>query len=105
MRPDIIKDLKLSLPTVSARPAFTSLLDVSRTGSPTYEDHLVLDPDPVKAAESIKRFSEKDAANWLPFVDFMKKVSRFIHSANATIMPRLPKCFIKFLKFSKALLQ
>jgi len=93
LRPDIIKDLKLSFPAVSARPAFISLLDVSRTASPTYEDHLVLDADPTKAAESIKRFSEKDAANWLPFVDFMRKVTKFIHSANSKIMPRLPMGF------------
>ena len=53
----------------------------------------MLDADPVKAAESIKRFSEKDAANWKPFLDFMDKASRFIHQANSTIMPRLPKGF------------
>jgi len=85
LRPDIIKDLKLSLPAVSARPAFISLQPDS--------NHLVLDPDPVKAAESIKRFSEKDAASWKPFLDFMDKASRFIHLANETIMPRLPKNF------------
>ena len=85
LRPDIIKDLKLSLPAVSARKAFISLQADS--------NHLVLDADSVKAAESIKRFSEKDAANWQPFLDFMDKASRFIHQANATIMPRLPKNF------------
>jgi len=53
----------------------------------------VLDTDPSKAAESIKRFSEADAANWSPFLDFMAKASRFIHLANETIMPRLPKNF------------
>lgn len=102
LRPDIIKDLKLASFGLgsfgsaqgkldSVRKTFISL--VGRTGSPTYEDHLVLDADPVKAAESIKRFSEKDAANWLPFLDFMKKASQFIESANSTIMPRLPKDF------------
>lgn len=102
LRPDIIKDLKLASfglgPFGSAqgkldpvRKPFISL--VGRTGSPTYEDHLVLDADPAKAAESIKRFSEKDAASWLPFLDFMKKASQFIESANSTIMPRLPKDF------------
>ncbi len=85
LRPDIIKDLKLSLPVVSERKPFISLQSDSK--------HLVLDTDPVKATESIKRFSEKDAVNWVPFLDFMKKVSRFIHQANATIMPRLPKNF------------
>ena len=86
LRPDIIKDLGLGLDTPTAtRPPFISLQSDG--------DHLVLDPDPAKAAESIKRFSEKDAANWKPFLDFMDKASRFIHLANETIMPRLPKNF------------
>jgi phytoene dehydrogenase-like protein len=85
LRPDIIKDLKLSLPTVGERKPFISL---QADGN-----HLVLDPDSVKAGESIKHFSEKDAANWQPFLDFMDKASRFIHYANETIMPRLPKNF------------
>ena len=57
----------------------------------TYEDHLVLDSDPVKAAESIKRFSEKDAARWPEFVRFMNKAANFLDIAYSTIMPRLPK--------------
>jgi len=86
LRPDIIKDLKLGLDTPTAtRPAFISLQPDG--------NHLVFDPDPLKAAESIKRFSAKDADNWIPFLDFMKKVSRFIHSGNSKIMPRLPKNF------------
>ncbi len=85
LRPDIIKDLKLSLPVVSERKPFISLLSDSNS--------LILDPDPNKAAESIKQFSEKDAANWKPFLDFMEKATRFIHLANETIMPRLPKNF------------
>jgi phytoene dehydrogenase-like protein len=90
LRPNIVKDLGLPLrglrdtPTVT-RPPFISL---QADGN-----HLVLNADPAKAAESIKRFSEKDAANWKPFLDFMEKASRFIHKANATIMPRLPKGF------------
>jgi len=94
LRPDIIKDLKLSqhgwIPSIET-PAFISLLGVSRTGSPTYEDHLILDPDPTKAAESIKRFSEKDAAKWPEFVAFMNKAAEFLDVAYSTIMPRLPK--------------
>jgi phytoene dehydrogenase-like protein len=84
LRPDIIKDLGLDTPSAT-RPPFISLQADGK--------HLVLDSDPVKAAESIKRFSEKDAANWKPFLDFMAKASRFIHQANVTIMPRLPKNF------------
>src|SRR5918992_2628351 len=54
LRPDIIKDLKLSqygwTPSSEKQPLI-SLLEVSRTGSPTYGDHLALDADPDKAAE------------------------------------------------------
>ncbi|MEW6085524.1 MAG: NAD(P)/FAD-dependent oxidoreductase [Chloroflexota bacterium] len=85
LRPDIVKNLKLSLPAVGERKPFISLLPDSNS--------LILDPDPNKAAESIKQFSTKDAANWQPFLDFMEKASRFIHLANETVMPRLPKNF------------
>ena len=88
LRPDIIKDLNLAsfgLQSDSVRKPFISLQADS--------NHLVLDADPAKAAESIKRFSEKDAANWLPFIEFMKKVTKFMHSANSKIMPRLPMGF------------
>src|SRR5215207_6025546 len=93
LHPDIIKDLKLSLPKVSARPAFISLLGVSRTGSPSYKDHLILDADPAKAAASIKRFSEKDAARWGEFVRFVNKSAKILEKAYSTIMPRLPMNF------------
>ena len=83
LRPDIIKDLKLALPKVSERPAFISLLPDSNS--------LILDPDPVKAAEAIKKFSEKDAARWPEFVRFMDKAAGILDAAYATIMPRLPK--------------
>ncbi|MBI5354241.1 MAG: NAD(P)/FAD-dependent oxidoreductase [Chloroflexi bacterium] len=94
LRPDIVKHLNLAshgLVVDSVRKPFISL--VGRTASPTYEDHLVLDADPAKAMASIKRFSEKDAANWIPFLDFMKKATQFIESSNSAIMPRLPKGF------------
>src|SRR5687768_15059557 len=85
LRPDIIKDLKLSLPSIGDKPAFISLL--SNT------EHLVIDSDPVKAAESIKRFSEKDAARWPEFLRFMNKAAGILEIAYSTIMPRLPKNF------------
>ena len=88
LRPDIIKHLNLAshgLQTDSVRKPFISL---QADGN-----HLVLDADPVKAMESIKRFSEKDATNWIPFLAFMKKATQFIESANSAIMPRLPKGF------------
>jgi phytoene dehydrogenase-like protein len=86
LRPDIIKQLKLAshgLGTDSAKPAFISLL----AGS----EHLILDADPVNAAESIKHFSEKDAKAWPDFIAFMNKASNFMDTAYATPMPRLPK--------------
>jgi len=85
LRPDIIRDLKLSLPGVTEKPPLISL----QSGA----DHLVLDADPVKAAESIRRFSEKDAGRWGEFVDFMNKGAKVLDITYATIMPRLPKNF------------
>src|SRR5829696_3975644 len=46
LRPDILKDLKLSLPVVKERPTFISL----QPGL----NPLTLDPHPLKSAESIK---------------------------------------------------
>lgn len=86
LRPDIIKHLNLAshgLKADSAKPAFISLL----AGS----ENLILDADPVKAAEAIKRFSEKDAKAWPDFIAFMNKVSKFIDKAYSTPIPRLPK--------------
>jgi phytoene dehydrogenase-like protein len=85
LRPDIIKDLKLSLPSVTEKPAFISLLSDA--------ENLVIDSDPVKAAESIKRFSEKDASRWPEFVRFMNKAANILDAAYSTIMPRLPRHF------------
>ena len=80
LRPDIIKDFGLGTSgtsTRSTRPAFISL---QADGN-----HLTLD------AESIKRFSEKDAGHWGEFVRFMNKSAKILEAAYATIMPRLPK--------------
>ncbi len=88
LRPDIIKDLGLGTSGKNARSTRPPFISLQADGN-----HLVLDSDPTKAAESIKRFSAKDAANWLPFIEFMKKVTKFMHSANAKIMPRLPLGF------------
>ena len=91
LRPDIIKDLKLSLPKLSEKPPFISLIGSASSG--TNREHLVLDADSVKTAESIKRFSEKDAARWPEFVRFMNKAAKILEKAYATIMPRLPMDF------------
>jgi phytoene dehydrogenase-like protein len=89
LRPDIIKDLRLSLPKVSEKPAFISL--VSHAESVNSGDHLVIHADPRNATESIKRFSEKDARRWGEFVRFMNKAANILDIAYSTIMPRLPK--------------
>jgi phytoene dehydrogenase-like protein len=91
LRPDIIRDLKLSLLEDREKPAFISL--VSHAGSVTYADQLVIDADPAKAAESIKRFSGKDAARWPEFIRFMNKSATILEKAYATMMPRLPMNF------------
>ena len=94
LRPDIIKDLKLAshgFQVDSVHQPFTALQPVGHASSVTYADHLVLDPDPAKAAESIKKFSEKDASRWDEFVSFMDKAASILDVAYATIMPRLPK--------------
>ncbi len=83
LRPDIIKDLKLSFPIVAEKPPFISLQPDG--------NFLILDSDPLKAAENIKRFSEKDASRWGEFVRFMDKAASILDAAYATIMPRLPK--------------
>jgi phytoene dehydrogenase-like protein len=84
LRPDIVRDLKLSVPAVEARPAYTSLL-----GSTS----LTLYANTVKAVECIRPFSEKDARKWPEFVSFMNKSARMLDSVYATLMPRLPKGF------------
>jgi len=96
LRPDIIRSLDLPRfglkpQPASDNPAFVSLLGVSRTGSPTYEDQLALDAEPAKAVESIKRFSAKDAARWPDFLAFMSKATSFLEATYRTPMPRLPK--------------
>ena len=88
LRPDIVKHLNLAshgLVANSVQKPFISLQADS--------NHLIFDADPAKTVASIKRFSEKDAANWVPFLAFMKKATQFIESSNAAIMPRLPKNF------------
>lgn len=88
LRPDIVKDLKLAshgLQPDSVRKPFISLQADS--------NHLVLDSDPVQAAEAIKRISEKDAARWGEFVRFMNKAAYILNVAYETIIPRLPMNF------------
>ena len=77
LRPDIVKDLKLSLPAAAQK---SELVSLQPDGS-----HLTLN------SESIARFSERDAARWPEFVRFMDKAANLLDIAYSTIMPRLPQ--------------
>jgi phytoene dehydrogenase-like protein len=77
LRPDIIKDLKLSLPATAQKAELVSLQPDG--------NHLTLN------SESIARFSERDAARWPEFVRFMDKAANLLDIAYSTIMPRLPQ--------------
>ena len=85
LRPDIIKNLKLTLPRAAEQTPFISLLGNG--------DSLLLASDPSKAGEAIARFSQRDAARWPEFVRFMDKCARILDTAYSTVMPRLPKNF------------
>jgi len=89
LRPDIIRDLNLPRfgfkpEPATFKPEFISLLDVGHALSVTYINS-------AKTIESIKRFSEKDAARWPDFLAFMSKAISFLDAAYRTPMPRLPK--------------
>ena len=88
LRPDIIRSLDLPRFGLKPEPAsanstFISLLPDS--------DNLVLEADPTKTAESIKRFSATDAARWPDFLAFMAKATSFLEAAYKTPMPKLPQ--------------
>ncbi|MBP8925144.1 MAG: NAD(P)/FAD-dependent oxidoreductase [Pseudomonadales bacterium] len=80
LRPDIARELGLSLP--SAEPAvFTSLLPDGA--------HLQLDTL-ATSGESIRLLSQRDAGRWPEFVAFMNRAAGFLDAAYRTPMPRLP---------------
>ena len=79
LRPDILKDLNLSLPDIDEKLDFISLQPDG--------NHLNLN------AESIASFSEKDGRRWGEFVRFMNVSAMILEKAYATIMPRLPMNF------------
>jgi phytoene dehydrogenase-like protein len=96
LRPDIIKHLSLAsygLQADSVKQPFVSLQPFGMAQGKPDSDHLILDADPARAAESIKPFSEKDATRWPEFVRFMNKAAYILDVAYSTIMPRLPKDF------------
>lgn len=90
LRPDICRDLNLA--RFGLEPGQDSVKSAIIAPQPASAP-LVLDPDPLRAAESIRHFSPKDAARWPEFVQFMNKAAHFLEAAYATIMPRLPQHF------------
>ena len=82
LRPDIIRDLNLPRFGINQKPASASLALVSLLAD---SDKITLD------TESIKRFSEKDAARWPDFLAFMGKATSFIETAYKHPTPRLPQ--------------
>ena len=81
LRPDIARELGLSLP--SAEPGiFTSLLP---DGARLQLDTLAT------SADSIRLLSQRDAGRWPEFVAFMNRAAGFLDAAYRTPMPRLPK--------------
>lgn len=88
LRPDIVKDLRLASHGLQPDPVRKPFISLQADSH-----HLVLDADPLKAAEAIKPFSERDAARWGEFVRFMNKAAYILDVAYDTLMPRLPKDF------------
>ncbi len=96
LRPDIVRDLKLAQfgwAPCPEKPPFISVPDSSGHTGSVVDEGLPLYSDPLKTAESIRRFSEKDAARWPEFMAFMNKAADFLDAVYATIMPRLPGNF------------
>lgn len=83
LRPAILRDLGLKHPAPAADPAYISLLpDGAR---------LELSRDFTRSADSIRRFSEKDARHWPEFVRFMDRAAAFLERSYGVIIPPLPR--------------
>lgn len=78
LRPDIVRELGLSLPPVEPG-VFTSLLP---DGARLQLDTLAT------SADSIRLLSQRDAARWPEFVAFMNQAAAFLDAAYRTPMPR-----------------
>ncbi|GAB3089033.1 phytoene desaturase family protein [Lysobacter terrae] len=88
LRPDIVSDLGLArhglAATTAAAPAYISLLPEGR------RLQLSTAPGDKATLESIRQFSQTDAAKWPEFVAFMDRAAAFLDAAYRTPMPRLP---------------
>ena len=86
LRPDIVRDLGLSGAAFedSPAPAYASLL-----GDGAMLE-LYTSSSAAPNADSIRRFSARDAARWPEFIGFMDRAAAFLDAAYLTPMPRLP---------------
>lgn len=88
LRPDIVHDLGLARHGLaqdkSPAPAYISLLPDGR------RLQLSSTPGDKATLESIRQFSQADAARWPDFVAFMHSAAAFLDAAYRTPMPRLP---------------
>ncbi|MBS0485773.1 MAG: NAD(P)/FAD-dependent oxidoreductase [Proteobacteria bacterium] len=82
LRLDIVRDLGLNLPAVSARSPYVCQLGDGK--------RLTIDPDPARAQAAIREFSTRDAERWPEFLAFMDRAAAFLDAAYRTPMPRLP---------------
>jgi phytoene dehydrogenase-like protein len=82
LRPDIIRALNLPRFGLKPEPASDKSTLISLLPD---SDKFTLE------TESIKRFSEKDAARWPDFLAFMGKATSFLETAYKNPMPRLPQ--------------
>ncbi len=82
LRPDIVNDLGLELPTSISEPLISILPDGRQL-------RLTADADEQTLA-SIRGLSKRDAERWPEFVAFMTQASAFLDAAYRTPMPRLP---------------
>lgn len=82
LRPDIISDLGLSLPSAVSEPLISVLPDGKQL-------RLTADADELTLA-SLREFSKSDAERWPEFVALMSRASAFLDAAYRTPMPRLP---------------
>lgn len=83
LRPDIISDLGLTVPTTVGEP----LVSVMPDGRQLRLSGVADDAD---ALATIRDFSKRDAERWPQFVAFMHEAAGFLDTAYRTPMPRLP---------------
>jgi phytoene dehydrogenase-like protein len=87
LRPDIVADLSLALPTTASEPLVSVLPDGRQLRLTGESDDATL--------SSIARFSRRDAERWSGFTRFIGEAASFLDVAYRTPMPRLPHVSMK----------